>query len=580
MSVDVKVIKKIDKRDYPKWLNEEPKRQAYEITINGKKTYAYWESPDNNMLYVDGYGSDLNPNIQGWDVINSLISSRDYEPLFGDNMYNVDKIIDKAIKHFELTKSLKDGAKEAWSDILEFKQIVLEALNDLDIEVIGVAKEGWGMKESGSIIYDVNINNVPTTVEFLPGGSGDEDWLNIRLINGKSWGNAGNLYKLLHLDDNLPLQELTLSIERAIKHYNLTKGLKKSAKEAWSNILESKSAPPIKVIKRLTGKEGLFHRLSPWIAEDVKKEGGWLVHDDDTRLLHFYDHGKLLRVGIDQPLSPFIANSSLEDEQAIKHWELTKGLKDGAKEAWSNILESKSAPPIKVIREANIHELACADDYFLRGGQSMLVKPIDKGWIVKCQGTEYFIFPNYVKHMQPYLDDQAYVMFTKQGRWINYSTDRVPTNILQNSELKKAINHYELTKGLKKGAKEDWSNILEFKQIVLESLNDLNIEVIGVSKEEWYMKNAGSTVYNVNINNVPILVEIIPSITGDNKINITSDKGKTWINYRQFYKILHLKYLSIPFLDIYLSIERAINHYELTKGLKKGAKEAWKDILS
>jgi hypothetical protein len=359
MSVDVKVIKKIDKRDYPKWLNEDPKRQAYEITINGKKTYAYWANPKNSMLYVDGYCSDLKPYIQGWDVRSALTSSRDYESLFGDSMINVDEAIDKVIKHWELTKGLKDGAKEAWSDILEFKQIVLEALNDLDIEVIGVAESNWGIKESGSIIYDVNINNVPTTVEFLPGGSGDSDWLNIRLINGKSWGNAGNLYKLLHLNDNLHLQDLTLSIERAIKHYNLTKGLKK-----------------------------------------------------------------------------------------------------GAKEAWSNILESKSAPPIKVIREANTRELAEADDYFLRGGQGMLVKPIDKGWIVNCKGAEYRIFPNYVNHMQDYIDDQDFVMFTKHGRWINYSTDRVPTNILQNSELKKAINHYELTKGLKKGAKEAWKDIL------------------------------------------------------------------------------------------------------------------------
>jgi hypothetical protein len=97
------------------------------------------------------------------------------------------------------------------------------------------------------------------------------------------------------------------------------------------------------------------------------------------------------------------------------------------------------AAPIKVIREANNDELADANDYFLRNCLDMLVKPFDKGWIVNCKGAEYRIFPNYVRHMQPYLDDQAYVMFTKHGRWINYSTDRVPSNILRNSELKRAV---------------------------------------------------------------------------------------------------------------------------------------------
>jgi hypothetical protein len=114
-----------------------------------------------------------------------------------------------------------------------------------------------------------------------------------------------------------------------------------------------------------------------------------------------------------------------------------------------------------VIREANTEELAEADDYFLRNDPPMLVKPFDKGWIVKCQGTEYRIFPNYVKHMQPYLDDQAYVMFTKHGRWINYSTDRVPTNILQNSELKKAVKLWELKKTLSPNTINTFSDVID-----------------------------------------------------------------------------------------------------------------------
>jgi len=105
-----------------------------------------------------------------------------------------------------------------------------------------------------------------------------------------------------------------------------------------------------------------------------------------------------------------------------------------------------TAAPIKVIREANNEELADADHFFLLHDPDMLVKPFDKGWIVNFKGAEYRIFPNYVNHMQEYLDDQAYVMFTKHGRWINYSTDRVPSNILRNSELKRAILTWEAQK--------------------------------------------------------------------------------------------------------------------------------------
>jgi hypothetical protein len=114
-----------------------------------------------------------------------------------------------------------------------------------------------------------------------------------------------------------------------------------------------------------------------------------------------------------------------------------------------------------VIRDANTQELAEADDYFLRGGQGMLVKPIDKGWIVNCKGAEYRIFPNYVNHMQPHVDDNTFVMFTKHGRWINYSTDRVPTNILQNSELKRAIKVWEVKKHVNPTTAKTFEELIE-----------------------------------------------------------------------------------------------------------------------
>ena len=117
--VDVKVIKKIDKKDYPEWLYEDSERQAYEITINGKKTYAYWANPRNNMLYVDGFNKDLNPNVRGWDVRSALTSYLEYESLFEDSMPNVDEAIDKAIKDWEFKSKLNSNTIKTFSEIID-----------------------------------------------------------------------------------------------------------------------------------------------------------------------------------------------------------------------------------------------------------------------------------------------------------------------------------------------------------------------------------------------------------------------------------------------------------------------------
>jgi len=103
-----------------------------------------------------------------------------------------------------------------------------------------------------------------------------------------------------------------------------------------------------------------------------------------------------------------------------------------------------------VIREANEDEIDNVNNWFSCGIPDNLIKAIDKGWIVRCMGTINQIFPNYATVMQKYLDDQSYIIFSKHGRWINYSTDRVPTNFLHNTELKKAIKYWELSKSLEK----------------------------------------------------------------------------------------------------------------------------------
>jgi len=54
---------------------------------------------------------------------------------------------------------------------MNFKQLVLEALSSVSIKVLGEAEEGYGMKHPDSVMYNILINNIPTIVEYLEGGS-------------------------------------------------------------------------------------------------------------------------------------------------------------------------------------------------------------------------------------------------------------------------------------------------------------------------------------------------------------------------------------------------------------------------
>ena len=103
------------------------------------------------------------------------------------------------------------------------------------------------------------------------------------------------------------------------------------------NQLVLEALSPIKVIKRLTGRESLLRPLSSWISLAVKKNGGWLAHDNDERLVYFYDNGVLYYISADHPMGD-IEDALPEDEQAIKHFEITQGLKGYAKETWDDIL--------------------------------------------------------------------------------------------------------------------------------------------------------------------------------------------------------------------------------------------------
>ena len=117
--------------------------------------------------------------------------------------------------------------------------------------------------------------------------------------------------------------------------------------------------------------------------------------------------------------------------------------------------------PITVIRDASKDEIDDVTFWYASKDVDNLIKPIDKGWIVNCKGAEYKIFPNYAVVMQPYVDDQSFVMFTKRGRFINYSTDRVPSNILRNSELKRAIANWEIKKMVSPSTSKTFEELID-----------------------------------------------------------------------------------------------------------------------
>jgi hypothetical protein len=116
MPVNVQVIEKIDRKDYPDWLNKHPERQSYKITVNSKLCYAYWENPGNNMLYVDGYNTRYDNQ---WDVKSALTSRTEYDSLFNTKMNDVDVAIDKAIKDFEFKHSLNPSTLKTFSELID-----------------------------------------------------------------------------------------------------------------------------------------------------------------------------------------------------------------------------------------------------------------------------------------------------------------------------------------------------------------------------------------------------------------------------------------------------------------------------
>jgi hypothetical protein len=218
-------------------LNERPERQSYKITVNGKLCYVYWENPDKNMLYVDGYNTRYNNQ---WDVKSALTSRTEYDSLFNTKMNDVDVAIDKAIKHFELTQGLKGDAKDTWSDILNLESLVLEEMKDRRAKILRYATDEE-LKEAKSCVLGKLYKP-----DFSKGWifkRNDREFLVLIAIR-KSIAHSVNKVVYLHYYRGINNKWRYTAwsgdsddIHKAIKHFELTQGLKGDAKDTWEDIL-------------------------------------------------------------------------------------------------------------------------------------------------------------------------------------------------------------------------------------------------------------------------------------------------------------------------------------------------------
>jgi hypothetical protein len=95
----------------------------------------------------------------------------------------------------------------------------------------------------------------------------------------------------------------------------------------------------IKVIKKLTGREGLFHRLPGWVKDDVIKNGGWLVHFDEERYLYFYDDsGSMLNLSFEMSHAD-VEDALEEDIEIIKNWELKQQLTPNTLKTFNELID-------------------------------------------------------------------------------------------------------------------------------------------------------------------------------------------------------------------------------------------------
>jgi hypothetical protein len=258
---------------------------------------------------------------------------------------------------------------------------------------------------------------------------------------------------------------------KAIDRYNLTKGLKGSAKDTWNDILEFKQYfeesnridPKMLEIEDITDQD-LF-------GDDVVQ--AWLIiqHFNNGEVQYYLtlnDQGDYFLCDMEgDEASPYYTEPFIK---AVKNWEIKKGLKGDAKDTWEDILESKEyekeatrmAPENVSIQVVGINREKPEQGYdmydlLLNGEKAQFVfYPNDK------EKSLLHYYPDWMCNKLPEFGEDEHgneVVNAEVWEIDDYWSRRGPVR----DTLRKRIVNAIVSHGLKGSAKETWSDILEFK---------------------------------------------------------------------------------------------------------------------
>lgn len=285
-----------------------------------------------------------------------------------------------------------------------------------------------------------------------------------------------------------------------------------------------------------------------YVYDEAKPEESWFSDNPEE----FGDY-------VDASDDPNIFKKFSDDfNKLVKRYLLLQGLKGSAKDNWNDILEEEYGNYYKVLRRATDEEI---NNYLKRG--YTLPEDIKGAWLMHIiEGGEDR--NNLVFHI-PKRWERPYVIFMTD----DYIFDGA---VSEDSPVAKAIKHFELTSGISNKAKETWSDILEFEQIVLEavlSLWDIRYATPKEVKKLMDKRKQGglldfSKVWMVTTKDNGVQAYFVKSKEKDNTIVMFNPETYDWYGYMY------------PGYDIYDSIM----HWELTQGLKGTAKDNWENILS
>jgi hypothetical protein len=110
MEPSIKIISRLEGSETPYWSVGE--KTYYKLIVNNKKCHFSYRDDGTCMLFVDGYKKP------GLDVDNAIYDNKESEKLFHIRALDLDNLIVKAIKDWELKKDLSSSTLRTFEDII------------------------------------------------------------------------------------------------------------------------------------------------------------------------------------------------------------------------------------------------------------------------------------------------------------------------------------------------------------------------------------------------------------------------------------------------------------------------------